>query len=73
MRTSQIREMSSDEREQQYRELTEELFHLRFQAGSGQLEKPHRIRQIKRDLARLLTIRKENADEKSGNTPTPNG
>ena len=63
MKASQIREMSSDEREQQYRELNEELFHLRFQGGSGQLEKPHRIRQIKHDLARLLTIRKEKPDE----------
>lgn len=61
MKASQIREMTPDEMTQQYRELNEELFHLRFQAGSGQLEKPHRIRQIKHDLARLLTIRKEKA------------
>ena len=57
--------------DQQYRELNEELFHLRFQAGSGQLEKPHRIRQIRHDLARLLTIKKEKSDEKPGNTALP--
>ena len=63
--------MSPDEMDQQSRELNEELFHLRFQAGSGQLEKPHRIRQIKHDLARLLTIKKEKANEKPGNTALP--
>ena len=63
--------MSPDEMDQQSRELNEELFHLRFQAGSGQLEKPHRIRQIKHDLARLLTIKKETANEKPGNTALP--
>ena len=68
MKTSQIREMSPDEMDQQYRELNEELFRLRFQAGSGQLEKPHRIRQIKHDLARVLTIRKEKLDENPGKT-----
>ena len=59
MKPNQFREMTPDEREQKLSELREELFHLRFQASSGQLEKPHRIKQIKRDISRLLTLARE--------------
>jgi len=43
------------------RELREELFKLRFQAVSGQLEKSARIGLVKREIARVLTIEKEEA------------
>lgn len=59
MKADRLREMTPEEREQKYHELQEELFNLRFQAGSGQLEKPHLIKATKRDIARLLTIMKE--------------
>jgi large subunit ribosomal protein L29 len=59
MRPKQIRELSVEEREAKLREWREELFRLRFQSASGQLEKPHRIRELKRDIARLLTVMKE--------------
>lgn len=59
MRPKQIRELSAEEREHKRREWKEELFRLRFQAASGQLEKPHRIRELKRDIARLLTVLRE--------------
>ncbi len=61
MKPKQIREMSGDERQQKLRELREELFKLRFQAVSGQLEKSARIGLLKRDIARVLTIEKEEA------------
>jgi len=59
MKPAQIRELTPEERAQRLRELREELFQLRFQASSGQLEKPHRIREVRRELARLFTIEKE--------------
>jgi large subunit ribosomal protein L29 len=59
MKTTQIREMAAEERTQKLQELREELFQLRFQAASGQLEKPHRIKQVRKEIARLLTITKE--------------
>jgi len=59
MKPKQIRELSSPEREQKLRELREELFKLRFQAATGQIEKPSRISQVKREIARILTIEKE--------------
>ncbi len=59
MKASQIREMTPEELEQKYRELREEHFKLRFQAASGQMEKPHLLGDVRRDIARVLTIMKE--------------
>ena len=62
MKPSEIKEMSAADRGQKLLELRQELFNLRFQSASGQIEKPHQIRQIKRDIARLLTfMRKDRA------------
>lgn len=59
MRASEIREKTSFERTQLIKDLTEELFNLRFQHGIGQLEKPSRIKDVKRDIARIKTIARE--------------
>jgi len=59
MKASEIRELSQDERIRKLSELTEGLFNLRFQHGSGQLESPKKIEQTKRDVARLKTIIQE--------------
>ena len=59
MKSSQIREMTPEELEQKYRELREEHFNLRFQAASGQIEKPHLLRSVRRDIARVLTIMRQ--------------
>lgn len=62
MKPSEIREMSDADRRQKITELRQELFNLRFQMASGQFEKPHRIREVKRDIARLLTLMKEDSE-----------
>lgn len=59
MKASQIREMTPEELEQKYRELREEHFNLRFQAASGQIEKPHLLRSVRRDIARVLTVMRQ--------------
>ena len=59
MEAKQFREMSSDELALKRRELKEEAFHLRLRKATGQLESPMKLRQIKRDLARLETILRE--------------
>jgi large subunit ribosomal protein L29 len=70
MEAKQIREMSGDELALKRRELKEEAFHLRLRKATGQLESPMKLRQIKRDLARLETILREReirgAGEKAG-------
>ncbi|MFC1828854.1 50S ribosomal protein L29 [Thermodesulfobacteriota bacterium] len=59
MKASEIRELSLEERQRKVADLKEELFNLRFQHGVGQLENSSRLKQIKRDIARVNTIIKE--------------
>jgi large subunit ribosomal protein L29 len=59
MKASEIRDMNPDEMHRKVTDLKEELFNLRFQHEIGQLENPQRIKQTKRDIARLKTIVKE--------------
>ena len=59
MKTDEIRQLSADELEHKLVSLKEELFKLRFQAKSGKIEKPSRIKMVKRDIARILTIQGE--------------
>lgn len=59
MRPDEIRDMSPQELEAQVSELEEELFRLRIQNETGQLENPLRLRHARRDLARCKTIQRE--------------
>ena len=56
MKTSEIRDLSLDEMHRKVAELKEELFNLRFQHEIGQLENPQRMKQTKREIAKLKTI-----------------
>lgn len=59
MKASEIRELSPDEKERKLVDLKQELFNLRFQHGIGQLENPAKMKQVKRDIARLNTVLRE--------------
>lgn len=61
MKTEEIRGLSAEELDGRIAELEDELFRLRIQNQSGQLENPLRIRGARRDLARCKTIRNEAA------------
>lgn len=62
MTAKEIREMTSEELESKLAELKAELFNLRFQHTINQLENPHRLTEVKRDIARVMTIlRQKNA------------
>ncbi len=54
-----IRDMSADEISQRVTDLKEELFNLRFRNSTRQLDNPLRIREVKRDIARLSTVLRE--------------
>jgi large subunit ribosomal protein L29 len=56
MKIKEIRELSKEELESRKRELKQEIFHLRIQQQSGQLEKPSLIRSLRREIARVETI-----------------
>ena len=59
MRASELRELTSVELGQKLADLTQELFNLRFQHATDQLENPMRLRQAKRDIARIKTVLRE--------------
>jgi large subunit ribosomal protein L29 len=56
MKPTDIRAKTADELQQQIDDLAKEAFNLRFQRASGQLENTARVRQVRRDLARIKTI-----------------
>ena len=59
MKTEEIRALSPEELDERVAELQEELFRLRIQNETGQLENPLRIRAARKELARCKTIRNE--------------
>ncbi|HEX7181881.1 MAG TPA: 50S ribosomal protein L29 [Thermoanaerobaculia bacterium] len=59
MKASQFRDQTVEELQERERELSEQLFALRLQKVTGQLEKPSRVRDVRRDLARVLTVLRE--------------
>ena len=59
MRADELRNLTETELEQKLRELKEELFNLRFQHATAQLDNPMRIREVKRIIARVKTILRE--------------
>jgi large subunit ribosomal protein L29 len=56
MKISEIKEMSQPELLKKHRELGEELLHLQVRKQTGQVEKPHLIKSIRRDRARITTV-----------------
>ena len=59
VKAEDIRTKTVDELNDQLNNLSKEAFNLRFQAASGQLENTARVRQVRRDLARVKTILNE--------------
>ena len=59
MKAKEIRQMSEKELNTQLTELKAELFNLRFQLATGQLDNPLRIKTVRKDIARVKTIVKE--------------
>ena len=59
MKVDELRDKTVQELHDHERELAEQLFALRLQKVTGQLEKPARVRQVRKDLARVLTILRE--------------
>jgi large subunit ribosomal protein L29 len=56
MKIKELKEMSADELKHREAELADQLFKLRFQKSLGQLESPMKIKNIKKDIARIKTL-----------------
>lgn len=59
MKASKIRDMTNNELQNELKKLKSELFNLRFQLATNQLENPMRIREVKKTIARIKTIIRE--------------
>lgn len=59
MKASELRELSDTELAEKGQELAEELFNLRFQLATAQIENVGRISEVRRDIARVKTIQRE--------------
>ena len=59
MKAEEIRDLETDELHGRIAELKEELFNLRFQLATGQLDNHRRMREVRRDVARIRTILRE--------------
>lgn len=65
MRAKEVRELSAVELQDKLNDLKAELFNLRFQLAVNQLDNPMRIKAVKKDIARVMTIMQE-LDAKEG-------
>jgi len=63
VKPTELREMPDDELLAQLENLKEELFNLRFQSATGQLDNPMRIKEVRHDVARVLTILRSRQSE----------
>jgi large subunit ribosomal protein L29 len=61
MKIGELRNKTNSELETRQRELTEQLFKLRFQRATGRMENPMKIRQVRREIARIKTLLNEKA------------
>ncbi len=59
MKIGQVRDMTEDQLNDELSKLKKEQFNLRFQAATGQLENTNRMREVRRDIARVQTVLKE--------------
>ena len=56
MKAAEIRKMSTEDLNAKLKDLKAELFNLRFQLAINQLDNPHKITEVKREIARVLTV-----------------
>lgn len=59
MKVTELRDMTADQLQAKLKELKGELFNLRFQHAINQLDNPHKIADVKRDIARVMTVLQE--------------
>ena len=64
--TSEFRTKAVDELRQEEKDMRKELFNLRFQKVTGEIENPLRIRRVRKDIARILTVINEKSKPGSG-------
>ena len=67
MKAKELRDLTVAELEAKFKELKSELFNLRFQHAINQLDNPHKIADVKKDIARVMTVLRQKEAEASKN------
>ena len=65
MKAAELRQMSVEALEEKLKELKAELFNLRFQHAINQLDNPHKMTEVKHDIARVMTVLQEMKKEEA--------
>jgi len=65
MKAAELRSMSAEALEEKLKELKAELFNLRFQHAINQLDNPHKMTEVKHDIARVMTVLQEMKKEEA--------
>jgi large subunit ribosomal protein L29 len=73
MKSQQVRDMSEDELRGREKELQEQLFKLRFQKSIGQLDNGMKMREIRRDIARVKTVLRQKESQAPGRAQAGSG
>ena len=68
MKVNEIRNLTTDEINAKIKETKQELFNLRFQQATGNLDKPSKIKDLRHTVARLKTVLREREIEEQGKT-----
>lgn len=67
MKTSELKALTVEELKQREQEMRKELFNLKFRLATGEVENPMRIRELRKDIARVLTMATEKSKSKEQN------
>ncbi len=73
MKAEEFRELTEDDLRAREHDLHDQLFRLRIQKAMGQLDQPQKLRWVRRDLARLLTVLKEKEQARTAAAPATTG
>ncbi len=65
MKAAELRELSQDELRIKEQEMRRELFNLRFQQATGEIENPRRLRSLRKDVAKVLTVMAEKSGKQN--------
>ena len=65
MKVAELRELGNAELDEKLDQCKQELFELRFALATGQLDNPSRLKQLRRDIARVLTVQHQRSQESS--------
>ncbi len=66
LKANELRDMSDDELVERLRETRKELFNLRFQHATGQLDNPRKLGLVRQDIARIMTVQNERKYQAEG-------